>query len=209
MQASQARGAAQPNIAAGQRLLKIGLAVLKYLGLTLFALFLLAPLLYAFYVSFELPEDYGKFVGLDRLTLWNYEQVFQLVPVGRWYVNTAIVTGIVMLGNFLVNTTAGYALARLNFWGKKVIFIMVLAIMMVPLQAYLIPLYLQVADLKWLNTYLALTVPFLVYTFFIFLMRQSFMTIPRNLEDAAEVDGLGKLGVFFRVALPLSYTAIV
>jgi multiple sugar transport system permease protein len=80
---------------------------------------------------------------------------------------------------------------------------------MVPLQAYLIPLYLQVANLQWLNTYWALTIPFLGYTFYIFLMRQSFLTLPKDLEDAAEVDGLSKLGVFFRIALPLSYTAVV
>jgi multiple sugar transport system permease protein len=104
---------------------------------------------------------------------------------------------------------AGYALARLHFVGRKAIFLLVLAIMMVPLQAYLIPLYLTVAELDWLNTYKALIIPFVAYTFFIFLMRQSFLSIPQELEDAAEVDGLGKLGIFLRIALPLSLTALV
>ena len=192
-----------------KRMTRCLIEVLKYGVLTLFALVLLAPLLYALYISFQMPQDYGKWVGLDRLTLWNYQQVIRLVPIGRWYFNTIFVTICMIAGNFVVNTTAGYALARLNFKGRTAILLLVLSIMMVPLQAYLIPLYLEVANLKWLNTYKALTIPFFAYTFFIFYMRQSFLTIPKELEDAAEVDGLGKLGTFIRIGLPLSYTAIV
>ncbi|HEY9594732.1 MAG TPA: carbohydrate ABC transporter permease, partial [Spirochaetia bacterium] len=159
--------------------------------------------------SFELPRDYGRFVPLSRLTVWNYGQVVSLVPILRWYLNTVVVTAIMMAGNLVVNTPAGYALARLRFPGSKAIFLVVLGVMMVPLQAYLIPLYLTVAQLGWLNSYTSLTVPFIAYCFFIFLDRQFFLTIPREYDDAAEVDGLGKVATFFRIGLPLSAPAVV
>ena len=184
-------------------------AGMRYLLASALGLVLLFPLVYALYVSFELPADYGRFAPLARLSAWNYGQVVTLVPLLRWYLNTVVVTAIIMAGNFAVNTPAGFALARLVFPGRRVVFGTVLAIMMVPLQAYLIPLYLAVAGLGWLNTYAALTVPFLAYGFFIFLMRQYFLTIPRELDDAAEVDGVGKIGTFFRVGLPLSVPALV
>jgi multiple sugar transport system permease protein len=79
---------------------------------------------------------------------------------------------------------------------------------MVPLQAYLIPLYLMVAQLGWLNSYLALTIPFIVNTFLIFLMRQSFQALPVDLEDAAAVDGASRFTTFMRIAVPLTLTAI-
>jgi multiple sugar transport system permease protein len=185
------------------------LAVLKYVVVSFVGVMLLTPLLYAVYCSLELPRDYGRFVGFAGLTLWNYGQVVTLVPILRWYLNTIVVTAIIMVGNFVVNTPAGYALARLDFWGKRAVFILILSIMMIPLQAYLIPLYLMVAKLRWLNSYASLTIPFIVYCFFIFLMRQFFLTIPREFDDAAEVDGLGKIGTFFRIALPLSPPALV
>lgn len=188
---------------------RVAFSVATYVLATAVGLVLLAPLIYALYASFELPRDYGHLVGIDRLTWWNYGQVVTLVPILRWYLNTVVVTAIIMAGNFIVNTPAGYALARLRFRGRNAIFVLILAVMMVPLQAYLIPLYLMVAELQWLNAYQSLTIPFIVYCFFIFLMRQYFLTIPREYDDAAEVDGLGKLGIFFRIGLPLSAPAIV
>jgi multiple sugar transport system permease protein len=185
------------------------LDALRYVVVSAAAGILLFPLLYALYTSLELPRDYGRFVGLQGLTLWNYGQVVTLVPLLRWYLNTVVVTAIIVAGNFAVNTPAGFALARLRFRGKRTVLALVLSIMMVPLQAYLIPLYLVLAGLGWLNTYASLTVPFLVYCFFIFLMRQYFSTIPREYDDAAEVDGLGKIGTFARIGLPLSGPALV
>ena len=197
------------GVGAGMRPGRRVRAGVRYFLASAVGLVLLFPLVYALYVSFELPADYGRFAPLARLSAWNYGQVVTLVPLLRWYLNTVVVTAIIMAGNFAVNTPAGFALARLAFPGRRVVFGTVLAIMMVPLQAYLIPLYLAVAGLGWLNTYAALTVPFLVYGFFIFLMRQYFLTIPRELDDAAEVDGVGKIGTFFRVGLPLSVPALV
>lgn len=190
------------------RLLRLAAECLKYLVLILFGAVTLAPLLFALYTSLESPADYLTFVSPTRLTLANYEYVITRAPIARWYFNTAFVTVCTILGAVTVNTTAAYALSRIQFPGRRVIFLGVLAILMVPFQAYLIPLYLIVARLGWLNSYQALIVPFLFNPFLVFFMRQSYETLPPELEDAAAVDGAGRITTFLRIAIPLSLTGI-
>jgi multiple sugar transport system permease protein len=180
----------------------------KYAFLVAFGLIMVAPLLYALYMSLESPHDYPRLVSPGHLTLSNYRYVFAHAPVGHWYLNTLFVTAGVVIGAVVVNTMAGYALARIHFPGRTVVFLVVLAVLMVPLQAILIPLYLLVAKLGWLNSYQALIVPFMVNPFLIFLMRQSFSTLPAELEDAAAVDGATRLRTFWRIAVPLTMTGI-
>jgi multiple sugar transport system permease protein len=180
----------------------------KYAFLIAIALVMVAPLLYALYMSLTPAIDFPRVVSPTRLTLGNYRYVFSHAPVGRWYLNTLFVTVGVVIGSVVVNTMAGYALARVNFPGRGIAFAIVLAVLMVPLQAILIPLYLLVARLGWLNSYQALIVPFMVNPFLIFLMRQSFSTLPRELEDAAAVDGAGRLRSFLRIAVPLTLSGI-
>jgi multiple sugar transport system permease protein len=182
--------------------------VLKYSVLAIGALIAIGPVLFALYTSFELPADYPRIVSVTQLTLWNYRYVFENAPVLRWYVNTAFVTFGVVLGAVVVNTMAGYALARIRYPGRALTFLVVLAILMVPLQAILIPLYLLVAQLGWLNSYQALIIPFIANPFLIFLMRQSFMNVPTDLEDAAAIDGAGRFKSFLKVAVPLTMAGI-
>lgn len=182
--------------------------VLKYLLLTVGAAVMLSPLLFALYTSLEAPSDYMTLVGPDRLTLQSYEYVITNAPILRWYANTIFVTVCMVLGAVGVNTAAGYALARIDFPGRRPLFLLILAILMVPLQAYLIPLYLMVAQLGWLNSYQALIVPFIVNPFLVFLMRQSFQALPKDLEDAAAVDGANRFTTFIRIAVPLTMTGI-
>jgi len=183
-------------------------AVAQYTVLSLFGLVMVVPLVFALYVSLLDPADYLSLVPPSRLTFDNYGYVWSHAPIGRWYLNTVVVTVLVVAGAVLVNTLAGYALARFRFRGRQVVFLGVVAILMVPLQAYLIPLYLQIVDLGWLNTVLALTVPFLVNPLLIFLMRQSFSTLPKELDEAAAVDGAGRFATFLRIGVPLSLTAV-
>jgi multiple sugar transport system permease protein len=187
-----------------------GLAVgaLKYTILAAGAVVALGPILFALYTSFELPSDYPRVVSLTRLTLYNYRYVFDNAPVLRWYANTAFVTVGVVVGAVLVNTCAGYALARIRYPGRSVSFFIVLVILMVPLQAILIPLYLLVAQLGWLNSYQALIIPFIANPFLIFLMRQSFQNVPVDLEEAAAIDGAGRFKSFLRIAVPLTMSGI-
>lgn len=181
---------------------------LQYSLLTIVALVMLAPLLFAVYVSLLAPTDYLSVVGPGALTLDNYRYVVDHAPILSWYVNTLVVTGAVVLGSVVVNTLAGYALARFRFAGRTAVFLSVLAILMVPVQAYLIPLYLQVSELGWLNTLFALIVPFVVNPLLIFLMRQTFSTLPDEMEEAAALDGAGRFRTFVQIGVPLAMTGI-
>lgn len=190
------------------RLVRLVLEGVKYAFLALFGAIMLAPLLFALYTSLQDPADYLTLVGPNRMTLANYKFVITHAPIAKWYFNTAFVTACTILGAVTVNTMAGYALSRIKFPGRRFIFLVVLAILMVPFQAYLIPLYLIVARLGWLNSYQALIVPFIFNPFLVFFVRQSYETLPQELEDAAAVDGAGRITIFLRIAVPLSLTAI-
>ena len=190
-----------------RRVRYLGVA-LKYSFLAFVAILAIGPLLYALYTSFDPPAAYPHFVSPFHLTLWNYQYVLDNAPILRWYANTLFVTGGVVIGAVIVNTMGGYVLARIRFPGRTLAFIVVLAILMVPLQAILIPLYLLVAQLGWLNSYQSLIIPFIANPFLIFLMRQSFSTLPVELEDAAAIDGAGRFKTFLRIAVPLTMSGI-
>jgi multiple sugar transport system permease protein len=183
-------------------------ATARYSFLIVFGLIMVAPLVFVLYVSFLDPSDYLRLVPPTEWTLDNYVFVFQNAPVGRWYLNTAIVTLCVVAGSVIVNTLAGWALARFRFRGRQLVFLAIVAVLMIPLQAYLIPLYLQVVDLGWLNSFQALIIPFLANPLLIFLMRQSFSTLPKELEEAAAIDGAGRFRTFLRIGVPLAVTGI-
>ena len=129
----------------------------------------------------------------------------------RWFLNSVIVAGIVCVGNLFFDSLAGYAFARLRFPGRNVLFFLVLGTMMVPAAMTLLPIYIILVKMPggtWINTYQGLTVPFMISAFGIFLMRQFFMSLPVELEEAARVDGLGRFGIYRRIALPLAKPAL-
>jgi len=103
---------------------------------------------------------------------------------------------------------AGYALARIDFPGKKTMFLGILAMMMIPGQVVMVPTYMVLSKLGWVNTYKGLTIPFLTSMFGVFLMRQFFLSVPKSLEEAAAIDGLGRFGTFFRIIMPTATTAL-
>lgn len=138
----------------------------------------------------------------------NFSAAWNAVPMGRYFVNTTIVAIGVIVERLLFSTLAAYAFARLNFPGRDLIFMMFLATVMIPEQVNLIPLYLIVRRLNWLNTYQGMFLPSLANAFIIFWLRQFFMGIPGELEDAARIDGSSRLGILFRIILPLSVPAL-
>lgn len=182
--------------------------ILLYAVLTLFSVAFILPLVYSLYTSLLELKDVDKLVGVNRWTFDNYVKLINTYPVGKWYSNTIIMTAIILAGNCVTNTMAGYALSKLNFRGKKLIFFIILATMMVPYHMILIPVYIMMAKLGWLNTFAGLTVPYLYQCLYIFLMRQFFMSIPDELLEASRIDGLTKAGAFFRIVLPLSMPAM-
>ena len=141
-----------------------------------------------------------------EIQLSNFSQPFIDLPFARFYVNTLTITLFNLLGVILSCTPVAYAFARLNFRGREFLFILVLATMMLPDQSTLIPVYVLFAKLHWVNTFLPLIVPryFATDAFIIFLMRQFFRTIPRDLDDACKIDGGGPITILLRIIAPLS-----
>ena len=182
-------------------------SLLLWLFLGVFAVIFLIPFLYAIYTSFIEQQYVDTIAPLSGFTLDNYRAVFS-VNVGRWLFNSAFVAFTVLIGNLIVNTMAAFALAKIRFRGRTAIFFIIIAMMMVPYQIVIIPLYLMLLDLNWLNTYMALIVPFFFQGFLVFLMRQFFMSFPDDLLEAARIDGLSTAGAFLRIVLPNSKIAI-
>ena len=170
--------------------------------LVVFSIIFLFPLFYTVYNSL-LPDQYvGNLVSPKYFTLDNFRTVFENYPVWQWFWNTVIVTVCCVIGNVVVNCMAGYALSRFNFPGKNGIFLVVLGSMMIPFQFILTPVYIQLADLHWNDRLISLIVPFLFSCLYIFMARQFFVSIPKDLDEAARVDGLSYAGIFFRIILP-------
>jgi len=181
---------------------------LRYTLLALCSLVFIVPFGYALYTSLLSKADIDRLVPISRLTFTNYSDILFHSDIKIWYWNSIIVTLGILIGNLFINTTAAYSLARLQYPGKGLIFFLIIGMMMVPYQVTIIPIYSMIVKLGWLNSYEGLILPFLFQGFLVFLMRQFFITIPKELEEAAEVDGVTKIGTFFRIILPLSKGAI-
>jgi multiple sugar transport system permease protein len=133
----------------------------------------------------------------------NFARVFNAIPFGQQLLNTVIVTVLRVAGQLLFCSLAAYAFARLRFRGRNVLFLLCISILMVPSQLYIIPQYQIMEQLQWLNSLKALTVPGLFSAFGVFLLRQFFLALPRDLEDAARIDGCNPLQTYWYVMLPL------
>lgn len=142
------------------------------------------------------------------LTLANYRDVWATGSFGRYFLNSALVSVLVVLGNLLFAAMVGYAFARREFRGKRFLWVGVLGTLMIPKQVLMIPIYLLAVKLRLLDTYAALVLPFLVDAFSVFLMRQYIRQLPLDLEEAARVDGASDWTVFRKVVLPLSRPAL-
>lgn len=181
-----------------------------YLLLTIAALILLFPLLFALSLALQgetlapnLLPDFGK---LD----WDvFGRAFAQEPnLGRWILNSFVVSSIVTIGQVITSALAAYALANFKFRGKAFFFFLFLGTLMIPWEATIVPNYLTVVGLDWKDSYLGLIAPFLASGFGIFLLRQYFLTIPRELYEAAVIDGCGRFRYLWSILLPLSRPAL-
>jgi len=138
----------------------------------------------------------------------NYARAFQAAPFGRYYLNSLIVACTVTLGQLITCSMAAYAFARLQFKGRDVLFYIFLGTMMIPYQVTMIPSFMVLYCLGWVYSYQAMIVPGLASAFGTFLLRQFFLTIPKELEEAAYIDGCGKFRVLWQIIIPLSKPAL-
>jgi ABC-type glycerol-3-phosphate transport system permease component len=189
---------------------KLAQTALLYGVLTVVALLVLLPLLFALSLSLQGPTiapallpDFGK---LD----WSaFSQVFREEPnLTRWIVNSFVVALAVTLGQLITSSLAAYALANINFPGKIFFFFFFLGTLMIPWESTIIPNYLAVTRLGWKDSYQGLIAPFLAGGFGIFLLRQYFLTLPRDLYEAAVLDGCGHARYLWSILLPLSRPAL-
>jgi ABC-type glycerol-3-phosphate transport system permease component len=144
----------------------------------------------------------------SSLTLQHFADVLTRQPFGRYILNSLLVAVIVTVGQLVVASMGAYAFARLRFPGRDRLFLLYLATMIIPTQVTLIPQYVLISRFGWVDSYAALTVPFLSSAFLTFLLRQFFLSIPRDLEDAARIDGAGYFRTYATIVLPLSAPAL-
>ncbi len=139
----------------------------------------------------------------------NYVEAWTKVPFGRYFLNTLLVTFLTVAGVLVTSSLAAYSFATMKYRGRSTLFLLFLSTMMVPQPVYLAPSYVILAKLGWINTYMALIVPWTANVFSIFLLRQHFRTIPQSLYEAAILDGCGRLKYLWKVVLPLSRSVII
>jgi multiple sugar transport system permease protein len=183
-----------------------------YIIAILYTIVTLVPFAWALSASFkplaEIVAGGANFIP-QNFTLDNYREIFGREPLfGRWLFNSTIVAIAVTIANLLFNSMAGYALARIPFWGNKTIFYALLIGLVIPGQITLLPKFLILKSFGWLNTYQGLIVPGMVNATFIFMMRQFFLNFPKELEEAAALDGLSRTNTFFKIVLPLAKPAL-
>ena len=138
----------------------------------------------------------------------NFIRVFERVPFGRYFINTIIVSFTTLFGVIVTACLSAYAFARMRFKGRDILFYFFISMMMVPEPVYLVPCYVLLNYLGWINTYQALIIPWIANIFTIFLIRQHFKTIPQDLLDAASIDGCSQFNILLKIILPLSKPVI-
>ncbi len=139
----------------------------------------------------------------------NFSDIFQTLPFFKFYWNTVSTTLAKTFGQLITCSLAAYAFARISFPGRNFIFVLLLSILMIPSQAYLIPQYLIMVKMHWMNTLTALIVPGLFSAFGTFLLRQFFLSLPKELEEAAKIDGCNHFQIYYRILLPLAKPGLI
>ena len=171
----------------------------------------LFPLYYAVVISLAADNDVSQYpppLFPTGLHLENFPRALDMAPLPRYLLNSVIQSSLVTFSHLLLGSLAAYAFAFIPFRGKQLVFLIFLSTMMIPWEATLIPNYLTIGRLHWKDTYQGLAAPFLATAFGTFLLRQFFMSIPKDLQDAATIDGCGHLRFLSTIVIPLARPAL-
>lgn len=178
-------------------------------------IFIAVSMLYPFFAMINLslvPNgeifNQGGKLFYSPLTFDNYFSVFEKVPLWKYFANSLFVALVTTIGQVVFSALAGYAFARLNFKFRNGLFLLILITMLVPPQVNIIPLFFLMRQLNWINSYQALILPGLFGGFGIFMMRQYFLGLPKDLEESARIDGCNLFSTFFKIVLPLALPVI-
>ena len=185
--------------------------VIGYVCLVLIAISMLYPFFAMINLSLvpngEIFNQGGKII-YSPITIDNYISVFNKIPLWKYFINSLFVAIVTTLGQVIISALAGYAFARMTFKWRDGLLLLVLITMLVPPQVNIIPLFFLMRQFHWINTYQALILPGLFGGFGIFMMRQYFLGLPKDLEESAKIDGCNIFSTFFKIALPLAIPAI-
>ncbi len=202
----------QPARATSMNTTRLAVNLIKYLLLIFVAGFFLLPWVWMISTSLKNPEELAVYPIIwipDPIRWDNYLEAFRRAEFPRFLLNTMLVTIPSVIGSLLSNALVAYGFARIRWPGRDLVFSMVLATLILPGFVTFIPLYLIFKELNWINSYLPLVVPtFLANPFFVFLLRQFFMSLPEELSDAARVDGASEFRIFSQIILPLARPAL-
>ena len=182
---------------------RAGLA-LETAGAWLLALLWILPLFYAFWTAFHPAEYATRFDLFAPLTLQNFRNAWEAAPFSRYFFNTTVLVAMILTVQLVLCTLAAYAFARYTFWGRDVAFVLVLVQLMIMPEVLLVENYRTMSVLGILDTLPAIGLPYMASAFGIFLLRQTFKTIPSELEDAARVEGANALQILLKVYVPLA-----
>lgn len=170
----------------------------------LLALIWIFPLLYAFWAAFHPGEFATRFDLSAPLTLEHFYSAWQQAPFMAYMFNTMVITGLILICQLALCTLAGYALARIEFRGRAIVFALILMQLMVVPEILIVENYQTLASLNAIDTYIGVGLPYLASAFGIFLLRQTFKTVPQELEDAARIEGCSELQIIRKVYVPLA-----
>jgi multiple sugar transport system permease protein len=182
------------------------------LSVALLSVAMLLPLVWMVLTSLKPEAEIVQFpprLFPHSLTFQHYADVWHRIPFARLYLNTIVFAGGVTVLSLLFDSMTAYALARLNFRGRNVVFVLILVMLMLPFQVTLVPLYDLLANLGWTDTLHGLIVPRATNAFGIFFLRQFFLSLPKDLEEAARVDGAGEFRIYRQIVLPLAGPALL
>jgi len=200
-----------PRSGAMRKARRISAAVALDALMVALAIVVLFPLLYAIGTSFKSDAEVNQYpptLWPQRWEFGNYGAALRVAPIARFLLNSFIQSGAVTLGQLATAALAGFAFSYIEFPGRQPMFFLFLSTLMVPAEVTLIPNYLTVRGIGWLNTYPALVAPFLATAFGTFLLRQFFLTIPRELWDAALIDGCSRRRFLVTILVPLARPAL-
>jgi multiple sugar transport system permease protein len=172
----------------------------------------IVPILWMILSSFKYLEDMFTVPMTWLPDPWNwhsYSDAWAQRDFTRYFLNSLFVSISITVGNILICSMAGYALAKFRFVGRQFLFLVILSTLMLPLEVTMVPLFLIIKELSWPNTYTGLIVPFLADAFGVFLMRQYILGIPDELIEAARIDGMSEIGIFFKIIMPLAKPATI
>jgi sn-glycerol 3-phosphate transport system permease protein len=177
---------------------------IEYFAAWILALVWVSPLLYAFWAAFH-PQEYAiNFEILAPLTLSNFAEAWVQAPFARYFLNTFFIVSSILIVQFIVCTLAAYAFARYEFFGSKILFAIILIQLMIVPEILIVENYKIMSKLNLVDTILGVGLPYMASAFGIFLLRQTFKSIPKELEEAARIEGCKLFGILLRVYVPLA-----